>query len=181
METFLALLMALGIFVGIPIIIAYAIIGVYRFKVLHVRVPRTGEVVEEVKPLEHRGVQLTILVLFCVYYPISYYFGEIVKHFGWEALRWDFFYTVHDIHRVAFLVPILFAAYCFRIKGAVITTLFAIAVFLPRTFLFSQYPDPMSRMLVFIIFALGFGIFVGTLVNKIERLQHSIDSINRKS
>ena len=80
METFLALLMALGIFVGIPIIIAYAIIGVYRFKVLHVRVPRTGEVVKEVKPLEHRGVQLTILVLFCVYYPISYYFGEIVKH-----------------------------------------------------------------------------------------------------
>jgi integral membrane sensor domain MASE1 len=182
METFLAVLMVLGIFVVLPVIIALVVISVYRFRVPSVRAPRTGEVQAAAKgfnPLGNRIVQLIILVLLCLYYPLIYYFGELIDHFGWEALRWDFFYTVHDIHRVVFLVPILFAAYFFKIKGTVITTIFALAVFLPRGLLLSPYPDPMSRMVVFIIFALGFGIFISMLVNKIERLQYQIDS--RKS
>jgi integral membrane sensor domain MASE1 len=181
METFLAILMVLGIFVVLPIIIAFIVIGVYTglFRVIGVQAKRRGEVRAVVKGLQiigNCGVQLTILILLCLYYPLIYYFGEIIDHFGWESLRWDFFYTVHDIHRVVFLIPILFAAYCFRIKGAIITAVFAFAVFLPRSLLLSPYPDPTSRMVVFAIFALALGIFVGILMNKIERLQRLVDS-----
>jgi len=173
MEATLVILMVLGIFVAIPAVIGFIIVG--AFVVANRRAER-AKGLELLKPLRKRSVQLAILVFLCLYYPIIYYFGELVDHFGWEALRWDFFYTVHDIHRVFFLIPVLFAAYCFRVKGAVIATAFAFAVFLPRGLLLSQYPDPASRMLVFVIFALFLGIFVGTISNKLERLQQLIDS-----
>jgi len=200
METTLAILMVLGIFVGIPALIGFAIGGTYmlsdrrvhraeRAKALGAaaealqmepaKAPSKTVAKEATKGLEllgNRAFQWTTLVFLCLYYPLIYYFGEIVDHFGWEALRWDFFYTVHDIHRVAFLIPILYAAYCFRIKGAVITTIFAFAVFLPRGLFLSPFPDPTSRMVVFVIFAAGFGIFVAILRNQNERLQHLIDS-----
>ncbi len=175
METTLAILMVLGIFIAIPAVIGLAIVGVYILRARQAK----REVPKRLELLGNRTLRLLILIFLCLYYPILYYFGELVDKFGWEALRWDFFYTVHDIHRVVFLIPVLFAAYYFRIKGAIITTIFAFAVFLPRGLLLSQYPDPTSRMIVFIIFALLVGIFVGALSNKIERLQKLIDS-NKK-
>ena len=182
METFLAILLALVIFVGIPLIIMLMIAIVYAAR-LQSRARALGEAEGAIKVhtvLANRGVQLTILVLLCVYYPIIYYFSELVDHFGWEALHWQFFYTIHDIHRVVFLLPICFAAYCFRIKGAVITTIFAFAVFLPRGIALSPYPDPMSRMVVFVIFALILGIFIGTLRNQNERLQHQYEQLRQR-
>src|SRR4030042_5443868 len=54
---------------------------------------------------------------------LVYYWGELVDHFGWESLHWRFFYTVHDVHRMLFLAPIIYAGYSFRVRGAVIVTL----------------------------------------------------------
>jgi len=170
METFLAIIMVLGIFVAVPALIALAIVLTYATRAAKTRPEITVRPITKIKALKNNAVQISILTILCLYYPLIYYFGELIDHFGWEALRWDFFYTVHDIHRVVFLVPILFAAYFFKIKGTVITTIFALAVFLPRGLLLSPYPDPMSRMVVFIIFALGLGIFVAKLANKIEKL-----------
>lgn len=82
-----------------------------------------------------------------------YYFGEIVDLAGWMVLRWDFFYTVHDLHRLLFLAPILYASYSFRVKGAVIATLIALVIFLPRALFISPFPDSALRMMIFIIIA----------------------------
>jgi len=191
METILAILMVLGIFVGIPAAIGFGIVGMYAWG--HSRADRAeraktlgiGAKVLPIEPIKaikghellgRRVFQWAILAFLCLYYPLIYYFGEIIDHFRWEALRWDFFYTVHDIHRIVFLIPILYAAYHFRIKGAVITTIFALAVFLPRGLLLSPYPDPTSRMLVFVIFAMGVGIYTAILRNRNEQLQRLIDS-----
>ncbi len=122
------------------------------------------------------GKLYTLLFLF-VFCTLLYYFGELVDFAGWKALRWDFFYTVHDVHRVVFLIPICFAAYCFRVTGAVITTIFAFVVFLPRGLLLSPFPDPTMRMVVFVIFALCLGIFIGILRNQYERLQHQYEQL----
>ncbi len=200
METTLAILMVLGIFVGIPVAVGGIIAGTLvlsRRRALRAerakapgaaaealqmepaKAPSKAVAKEATKRLEvlgNRSFQWATLVFLCVYYPLIYYFGEIVDHFGWKALHWEFFYTVHDIHRVVFLLPILYASYYFGIKGGVITTIFAFAVFLPRGLLLSPYPDPLSRMVVFVIFALCLGIFVGTLHNRLEQLQHSIDA-----
>jgi integral membrane sensor domain MASE1 len=187
METVLAILMVLGIFIAIPALIGIAIAGMYmmssrrgrraeRAEALQMEPAKAPSKAVALGLLGNRAFQWVILAFLCLYYPLIYYLGEIVDHFGWEALHWDFFYTVHDIHRVVFLIPILFAAHCFRIKGAVITTLFAFAVFLPRGLFLSPFPDPTSRMVVFVIFALCFGIYAAILRNQNERLQHLIDA-----
>jgi hypothetical protein len=49
---------------------------------------------------------------------VFYYFGELVILFGWEALRRDIFYKVNDLHRMLFLVPILYLICRCRLGGA---------------------------------------------------------------
>jgi len=80
-----------------------------------------------------------------------YYFGELVKLFGWDALRWDIFYTVHDPHRMLFLFPILYSSYIYGLRGALLANLISLLIFLPRAFFISPYPDPVLRMSVFVI------------------------------
>jgi len=106
-------------------------------------------------------------------------FGELVEWVAWEALRSEFFYGIHDVHRLLFLVPIVYAGYTARIKGALIVTMVAFAIFLPRAFFISPFPDPLLRMLLFVIFAGVVGVLVGTIRNqtiKSERLEAVITS-----
>jgi len=84
---------------------------------------------------------------------LFYYFGEVVGFANWEALRWQFFQSVHDVHRLIFLAPIIYAAYVFGIKATVIITIISMMTFLPRALFISPYPDPLVRMLVFIVIA----------------------------
>ncbi len=108
---------------------------------------------------------------------LFYYFGEFVDWAAWEALRRDFFYGIHDVHRLLFLVPIVYAGYCGRVRGAVVVTLLACLVFLPRAFFISPYPDPILRMILFTVFAGVIGVLVGQLRNECERrreLEHKL-------
>lgn len=84
---------------------------------------------------------------------LFYYFGELADYAGWEALKWSFFYTVHDVHRLLFLIPILYAGYVFGVRAVIIITIITTATFLPRALFISPYPDPLARMLVFVIAA----------------------------
>lgn len=84
---------------------------------------------------------------------LFYYFGELVDFFGWTALRWEIFYTVHDLHRLLFLVPIIYAGYVFGVKATIIVTIITLMVFLPRAIFLSPFPDPILRMSIFTISA----------------------------
>ncbi len=84
---------------------------------------------------------------------LFYYFGEIVEYAQWDALRWQFLYSVHDVHRLLFLAPILYAAYVFGVKATVILTILSVVTFLPRALFISPYPDPLARMLIFSVMA----------------------------
>jgi len=109
---------------------------------------------------------LPLLLAFCT---LFYYFGELVEWGAWDALRSNFFYSVHDIHRLLFLAPIIYAGYTARVKGALIVTMIALIIFLPRSFFISPYPDPLLRMLLFIIFAGVIGSLVGIIRNQAVR------------
>jgi PAS domain-containing protein len=113
--------------------------------------------------------KLWILPLLLLLGTLFYYFGELVDWAAWDALRWNFFYSVHDIHRLVFLAPIIYAGYVGRVKGAVIITLVTFTIFLPRAFLISPYPDPLLRMALFTISAGVIGILTGMVRNEIER------------
>jgi PAS domain-containing protein len=100
---------------------------------------------------------------------LIYYAGEIIDFFHWDALRWSFFYSVHDVHRLLFLAPILYASYIGRVRGAIIVTLVSFAIFLPRAFFISPYPDPLLRMGLFTIIAGTMGYLTAVARNEYER------------
>ncbi len=106
------------------------------------------------------------MMLFCT---VFYYFGELVDWATWNALRQDFFYGIHDIHRVLFLAPIIYAAHTARVKGALIITLVSLIIFMPRAFFISPFPDPLLRIVLFTTFAGLIGILVGIFRNRSER------------
>jgi ABC-type spermidine/putrescine transport system permease subunit I len=111
---------------------------------------------------------LPAIFLLCT---VFYYFGELIDWAAWDALRANFFYGVHDIHRLLFLIPIVYAGYYNRVRGAIIITLISLAVFLPRAFFISPYPDPLLRMVIFTIFAGVIGVLVGIIRNQSDRLR----------
>jgi len=111
-----------------------------------------------------RSFIMPLLLVFCT---LFYYFGELVDWAAWDTLRATFFYGVHDIHRLLFLAPIIYAGYIARVKGAIIITLVSFVIFLPRAFFISPFPDPLLRM---VIFTLGAGV-IGYLVARIRNEQ----------
>lgn len=111
---------------------------------------------------------MPLLLLFCT---VFYYFGELVNWTAWDALRSEFFYGVHDVHRLLFLVPIIYAGYNARVKGAVIVTLVSFVIFLPRAFFISPFPDPLLRMVLFTIAAGLIGSLTGVIRNQADRVK----------
>ncbi len=98
-----------------------------------------------------------------------YYLGELADWAAWDALRLKFFYGIHDIHRLLFLAPIIYAAHVARVKGALIITLVSFVIFMPRAFFISPFPDPLLRTVLFTVFAGVIGILVGISRNKTEQ------------
>ena len=83
-----------------------------------------------------------------------------------------FFDSVHDIHRLLFLAPIIYAGYYGRTKGAILITLVVLVIFLPRALIISPYPDPTLRAVLFTIIAGALGVLTGVLRNESERRSH---------
>jgi c-di-AMP phosphodiesterase-like protein len=121
------------------------------------------------KKFSFRPFILPLLMIVCT---IFYYFGELIDWASWNAIRENFFYGIHDVHRLLFLAPIVYAGYTARIKGAVIVTLVSFIIFLPRAFFISPYPDPLLRMVIFVIFAGVVGSLVGATRNQADWAQH---------
>ena len=114
-------------------------------------------------PRSHSFYILYLLLGCCT---LFYYFGELVDFAGWEALRWHFFYGVHDVHRLLFLAPIIYAGYVFGVKATIIITIVAVMTFLPRALFISPFPDPILRTVLFAIIAGTMGYL--TAVNRRE-------------
>jgi PAS domain-containing protein len=90
--------------------------------------------------------RLCVVGLLLVSCGLFYYAGEIVDLLGWDGLRWGIFYVVHDVHRLLFLAPVLYAAHVFGIRATVIIALVSAGIMMPRALFISPYPDPLLRM-----------------------------------
>jgi len=128
--------------------------------------------------IRHSG-RVIILPALLVLCTLFYYFGELVDWAAWDSLRWQFFYGIHDIHRLLFLAPIIYAAYTARIKGAVIITLVSFMIFLPRAFIISPFPDPLLRMTLFTFVAGVIGYLVAITRNESER-RRTLESLFKR-
>jgi hypothetical protein len=118
------------------------------------------------KKITYEPFIILVLLLIC---SLFYYFGELVDWAAWNNLRLQFFYGIHDVHRLLFLAPIAYAGYIGRVRGAVIITLVSFLIFLPRAFFISPYPDPLLRMIIFTIFVGVIGVLIGAMRNQTAR------------
>ncbi len=120
----------------------------------------------------HNSYRFYLIFLLYGLCTLLYYFGELVDFAGWEALRWSFFYTVHDVHRLFFLAPIIYAGYTFGVKAAIIMTIIVAGTFLPRALFISPYPDPLLRTILFVIFAGALGYLTAFSRRESKRVSH---------
>jgi DNA-binding winged helix-turn-helix (wHTH) protein len=115
--------------------------------------------------------RLSMLALLFGICTLFYYFGELVTFAGWEALRWKVFYDVHDIHRLLFFVPIMYACYFFGFKAMSAVTAASLLVFLPRAIFISPFSDAIPRSLIFVVAA-------GCLCYFIRMMRHRLQGYN---
>jgi len=97
---------------------------------------------------------------------LVYYAGHTpLAHFG------GFFACTypHDIHRVLFLFPIVYAAVAFRGWGASSASFLFLCVVLPRPFFCSPYADPLVRPLLFVLFMAALGLLTAMLIDRMEK------------
>ncbi len=81
----------------------------------------------------------------------------------------SFLTGVHDIQRIFFFVPIIYAALIFRVPGALVTSFLFFCAVLPRALLISPYPDPLLRPLLFVISATLVSLLLATQLNRVEK------------
>ena len=125
-------------------------------------------------PMFYRLYVLGLLLFFCT---LFYYFGEIIDYFELDSLSWSGFYMVHDVHRLLFLAPILFAAHFFGVKAAIIITLVSGGLWMPRAIFISPYPSPFLRAVLFLIAEGVIGYLTASILQKnkfIKRLEAEV-------
>jgi len=94
-----------------------------------------------------------------------------------------FFTGIHDLNRMMFFIPIIYASLVFRVRGSLITSTIFLVIVLPRALFFSTYPNPLARALTFVVFAALVGFLLATEVNRIERekkIRDELSTVNRK-
>lgn len=114
-----------------------------------------------------QGYRLWIIVLLMAFGTLTYY----INHTPLNNI--SFFQGLgsypHDLFRTIFLIPIIYAASVFRIRGSLITSLAFLVVVLPRAFLDSPYPDSLLRALVFVIITCFVSVLVAIESNRIDK------------
>jgi signal transduction histidine kinase len=111
-----------------------------------------------------RSPHLWALVALMAVLTLVYYAGHT------PLARFGAFFTdayLHDLHRVLFLLPVIYAALTFRVWGAIGTSFAFLLVVLPRT-LYSPYADPLLRPLIFVLFTALVGVLTAVLMDRID-------------
>jgi signal transduction histidine kinase len=83
----------------------------------------------------------------------------------------------HDLHRTLFLIPVIYAALTFRMRGALGASFVFLCVVLPRTF-YSPYSDPLVRSLLFVLFTAFIGVLTARLIERVEKEEEAHAELN---
>lgn len=123
---------------------------------------------------KHRLILVTLFGI-CA---LIYYLGELLNIAGWGAGHQLFLDEVHDIHRLLFLAPIMYACYFSGLKAMAIVSMASLIVFLPRAIFISPFPDATARSVIFVIFAVTLCTPIRIGLNNIQKRTH-IDTVSR--
>jgi signal transduction histidine kinase len=95
----------------------------------------------------------------------------------------SFFTGIHDLNRVIFLIPVIYASLVFRVRGSLITSLVFLIAVLPRAMFISTFPNPLARALTFVVFAALVGYLLAIELNRVERekkIRDELVTVNRQ-
>lgn len=108
------------------------------------------------------------VITFLMVFLTALYYEEQLHLAGLMPFCLGFCTTVHDLHRALFLIPTIYAAVVFRMRGGLIVSFAFLCVILPRALIFSPYPHPLVRAIVFFIPATLFSLLISALLDQIE-------------
>jgi len=83
----------------------------------------------------------------------------------------------HDLHRTLFLIPVIYAAITFRVRGALVASFVCLCAVLPRTF-YSPYTDPLVRPLLLVLFTALLGVLTALLIDQVEKEEKAHAELN---
>jgi len=115
-----------------------------------------------------RSRHFWIITALIVFGALQYYVDQ-TPLVSLSLFRHSFFTSVHDLHRTLFFIPVIYAALVFRVRGSLIASLAFLCIVLPRALMFSPYPDPLLRPLLFVTFAALASLLLATQLNRVER------------
>jgi len=67
-----------------------------------------------------RNPHLWYITVIMIVLAVFYYLPNIITLMGGEVPNWVILNMPHDLHRSLFSIPVLYAAYKFRIKGVIV-------------------------------------------------------------
>ena len=81
----------------------------------------------------------------------------------------SFFTGVHDMNRALFIIPLIYSALVFRVRGIIIISLIFLVAVLPRALFISPYPDPLLRALTSVVFSALVSLAIAIVLNRFEK------------
>lgn len=106
---------------------------------------------------------IAILMIVC---SILYYLDVILDLVELPNPGWSVFLMAHNLHLLLFSIPLLYAAYVFRIRGIVVTGVVLALIFIPRAIFAAPYLEPLFRAAVFLPFAVILGVLIAYVQNR---------------
>jgi len=121
----------------------------------------------------HLGYITVIMIVIAIFY----YLPSIITFMGGEVPNWVIF--PYDLHRSLFFIPMLYAAYKFRVKGVVVITVISMLIFLPRALFISPYSYALVRPIIFIIGLSLLGFFLAISLNNIAERKKAEEELKK--
>jgi PAS domain S-box-containing protein len=107
---------------------------------------------------------ISIIMIAC---SLLYYLDVILDFMGLPNPAWSVFMINHDLYLLLFSIPLLYAAYVFRIKGlAIVTGVILVIIFIPNSILSASYLDSVLRASTLLLFIVVMGILIAYLQHR---------------
>jgi signal transduction histidine kinase len=127
-----------------------------------------------------KGKPLCFIALLSLLAVILYYLGDL-SWLGSSQLEGGFFASqaYHELCLLAFIGPVIWAAFTFRIRGGVVVSISESLAILPHSFYFSPYSDPLFRLAAFTIISMLLAALIGRELNNKDELQKHQSRLGR--
>jgi len=107
---------------------------------------------------------------------LFYYLDAIFGHFGWTAGE-DALGKLHDFQGLVFFAPVVYAAYVFGLRGALLVALVSMLILYPYVIFVASYEDGLYRTSAFGVILSAVGAAIAMLRSSDEQRRRSMNEL----